>query len=330
MASCTIPACELTVVVPAFNEEGNIEVLYQRLMGVLPACVGSFEILLVDDGSTDATADVAAGLHRQDSRVGLISLTRNFGHQAALMAGLDHARGRAVITMDADLQHPPELLPEMVARWRAGAVVVQTLRKDTGRTPFAKRLTSGAFYWLFKRLTSVAIVPGAADFFLLDRQAVDAINQCRESQRFTRGLLPWLGFQREFVPYVCGERYAGSTKYSLAKMVRFAIDGLFAFSVAPLRVAGVCGLLATGLGLAYLAYALTVRLMTSAAAPGWASLVGTVILMGGVQLTTLWCMGEYIARIAEQTRSRPPYLVGRMLQSEDAGHALQTGEGERR
>ena len=203
----------VSIVIPAFNESGNIEKLYQRIISAVEDCKEKIEILFIDDGSTDSTANVITELNETDPRVGLIQLSRNFGHQAALMAGLDCAQGHAVIVMDADLQHPPEILPEMLAKWRAGALVVQTIRQDAHSVGWFKRMTSKFFYNLFRRLTNVPIDSGMADFFLLDRQCVNTLNKCREIPRFTRGLVSWLGYPREVVLYSCGERYSGRTKY---------------------------------------------------------------------------------------------------------------------
>lgn len=310
---------DLSVVIPAYNEEANLPEIHRRIIAAVENCVDSVELIFVDDGSADRTAELGAELHDRDPRVGLIQLSRNFGHQIALMAGLDSARGNAVVAMDADLQHPPELLPELIARWREGVMVVQTVREDAESTGWLKRLTSHVFYRAMQELTDLAIAPGAADFFLLDRAVVDAINQCRESARFTRGLLPWLGFRRELVPYVCGERFSGSSKYSLRKMLRLALDGVFSFSVVPLRLAGTIGLGAVFLGAAYLLYALCVRIFGQSAVPGWTSVVGVSVFLGGIQLIMLWVIGEYIARIADQTRHRPPYLVSSSIDPLTAG-----------
>ncbi|MBM4048576.1 MAG: glycosyltransferase family 2 protein, partial [Planctomycetes bacterium] len=270
-------------------------------------------ILFVDDGSTDGTDGAVAALHESDKRVGLIQLSRNFGHQSALMAGLDHAKGEAVIAMDADLEHVPELLPELVARWRHGAMVVQTARiypKTVGRL---KRVTSGLFYAAMRKLSSVPLVPGATDFYLLDRKVVEAIKSCRETARFTRGLVSWVGYPRETVTYTSGQRHAGVSKYGLERMLTLGLDAVFAFSVAPIRLCGAAGLMATLIGVCYLLYAAGVRLLGTGAVPGWASLVAVVVFMSGMQLIILWIVGEYIARIAEQTRNRPRYLVHRTL-----------------
>lgn len=303
----------LSIIIPAFNESGNIKEIYRRLISALEHSKEKIEIIFVDDGSTDSTANIITQLNETDPRVGLIQLSRNFGHQAALMAGLDHAHGNAVIVMDADLQHPPEILPEMLAKWRSGALVVQTKREETNSAGWFKRVTSRFFYNLFRCLTDVPIEPGMADFFLLDRKCVDALNRCREIPRFTRGLVTWLGYSREFVHYTCGERYSGKTKYSLRKMVYFAIEAIFAFSVIPLRLAGAIGLVAAILSAMYLLYAVCVRIFGQGAEPGWASLVSTVVFMGGVQLVTLWCIGEYIAQIAERSKLRPNYLINEII-----------------
>ena len=300
---------ELSVVIPAFNEEKNIIELWNRLLPVLEKNTESFEVIFVDDGSEDNTAKKVRELHQQDQRVGLLKLSRNFGHQIALMAGMDQARGKAIVALDADLQHPPEIIPELISNWRAGAHVVQTIRRDLKRIGFFKRFTSKIFYRLIHRLTKVQIIPGAADFFLIDRSVADVLCQCRETSRFTRGLLAWVGFPRDIVHYDCGERYSGSSKYTLKRMLRLALDAIFAFSVTPLRLAGFIGLLATMFALFYLIYVIVVRLLGTDVEPGWASLVALVTFFGGVQLVTLWVIGEYLARIAEEVRKRPSYII---------------------
>jgi dolichol-phosphate mannosyltransferase len=306
----------VSVVVPAYNEEGNVRELFRGIVAALSKTHETFEVLFVDDGSSDSTAERVAAICKADPRVGLIRLSRNFGHQAALMAGLDHARGDAVIVMDADLQHPPDLIPRLIDRWRSGVQVVQSVRQDNSATGVLKRTTSRLAYWFLRRLTNIPITEAAADFFLLDRKALNALNSCREKGRFTRGLVAWVGFQRETVTYNCGERYTGTSKYTFRKMLAFFLDGVFAFSVTPLRVTGLLGLATAVGGLLYLVYVLAVILSGKWRLPGWASLVGVFVVMNGVQLISLWALGEYVARTAENARGRPSYLVDQFLAPE--------------
>ncbi|MDP2895354.1 MAG: glycosyltransferase family 2 protein [bacterium] len=300
---------ELSVVIPALNEESNVDELYRELRVVLEGCVSSFEVIFVDDGSTDRTAQRVRLIHEVDSRVGLIKLSRNFGHQRALMCGFGAARGQAVVAMDADFQHPPEMIPRLVDRWREGAPVVQTVRGDGEGTGLLKRWTSRVFYAVIRRLTGMDIKQAAADFFLADRSVVEVLKKCQERSRFTRGLIAWVGFKRDFVAYNCGNRRHGRSKYTFGRMINLALDAVFSFSVVPLRLTGLAGLVATFLSTLYLAYVLAAKLLTKSATPGWASTIGVVVFLGGVQLVALWVMGEYLARIAEESRQRPPYVV---------------------
>lgn len=305
----------LSIVIPAFNEEGNIRAVYDRLKGVLADCVEDFELFYVDDGSSDGTSRIVEDLHREDGRVGLITLSRNFGHQVALMAGCDRCRGDAVVALDADLQHPPEMIPRMIEQWKAGAMIVQTVRNDGDSVGLGKKVGSWVFYSLFRKFTGLALETGAADFFLIDRTVLLALNDCRDATRFTRGLLTWFGYKRVLLPYTADKRHSGTTKYSITKMMRFALDGILAFSSAPLRMIGGIGVFSTLLSLVYLAYTIYIRIFSKVAAPGWASVVTVVTFFGGVQLVMLWLLGEYLARLVDLSRRRPIYLTSRVLET---------------
>ena len=299
----------LSVVVPAYNEEHNVEPLYERCCEALRGKVDSFELIFVDDGSTDGTSRVIMEIHDKDNRVRLVRLSRNFGHPPALLAGLRAAEGDAVAAMDADLQHPPEALVEMIEKWRQKAKIIQAVREDKEVLPLAKRLTSWAFYKLINAISSIEVTPGAADFFLVDRQVAEILRTCPDTARFNRGMLGWLGFPKESITYQCGVRHSGRSKYSWWTMLRFAFDAVFSFSVVPLRIVGVLGLAATALALAYLVYAVAAHLLLGQTVPGWTSTVATVILMSGVQMCVLSVMGEYLCRIREDVHMRPPYVV---------------------
>ena len=299
----------LSIVVPVYNEAGNVRVLYDRLVSVLEPLALEWELIPVDDGSSDGTLDELQGLQAADPRVRPISFSRNFGHQVALTAGLDAARGAAVVCMDGDLQHPPEVLPELLAKWREGYDVVQTVRTDTAGVGPLKRLTSALFYRLINWLSDTPIEPNAADFRLLSREALDALLQCRERDRFVRGLVSWVGFRRTEVPFIAAERHSGSTKYSVAKMFRLAFDALTAFSTKPLKLATSAGFAAAVLGIAYAAYIGYVRLFTDRAVPGWASLTVSVLVLGGLQLICLGLIAEYIARLLHEAKARPLYIT---------------------
>ncbi len=304
---------ELSVVVPAYNEEEVLRPLYERLRSVLDGAGVSWEIVLVDDGSTDRTRQILEELHREDPRVRAVFLSRNFGHQLALTAGLDHARGRAVVAIDADLQDPPEVIPEMLARWREGLDVVYGQRVERRGESLFKRVTAAAFYRLLRRLTPVPIPVDTGDFRLMDRRVVDELRRLREHHRFVRGMVAWLGFRQGAVRYERAPRLAGETKYPLRKMLRFALDAAISFSFLPLRIATLLGLLTAALCLGYAAFAVVAKLTGAAELPGWASLMVAILFLGAVQLVSLGIVGEYVGRIYEEVKGRPLYVVDRVL-----------------
>lgn len=295
-----------SIVVPLFNEEECVGELITRLTEVMSE--HDYEIILVNDGSTDGTLGAIQEHALQDSRIKFLSFSRNFGHQMALSAGIDHARGDAVITLDGDLQHPPELIPTLIERWRAGTDVVSTVRVSN-RGHRLKELISSVFYWTLRKLSGVDISAGSADFRLLDRAAADAIRSCNEHFIFIRGLVPWLGFSRESIPYEAAARYGGSSKYLTARMAGFALDGIFSFSVVPLRVISLLGLLTIILGAVYGTYSLLVRIFTNQAVSGWTSLVIVILVFSGTQLLSLGILSEYVGRIYEEVKHRPRYIV---------------------
>jgi len=303
------PNPRYSVVVPLYEEEAVLAQLYERLVPVLDGLDGPSEVIFVVDGGQDRSFEIVRELRARDDRVKGLKFSRNFGHQYALTAGLDRARGDAVIMMDGDLQHPPELIPKLVEKWRVGAQIVNTYRESTaGIGPF-KRLTAAVFYGLLNRFGNIRLSPNAADFRLIDRRVADRFRGVREQARFLRGLFAWVGFRQATVPYAAEKRPAGRTKYSTRKMARLALDGITSFSVAPLRLATILGFLVSFLDFAYAIYALVVKLLGRAALPGWASLVIVVLILGGVQLITLGVIGEYIAKIYLEAKARPLYIV---------------------
>ena len=272
-----------------------------------------FELLYVDDGSQDATLDLLRGVQQDDSRVRVIALSRNFGHQTAVSAGLAEALGDAVVVIDADLQDPPGVIVEMVARWRAGVDVAYGVRTErAGETAF-KRWTAKLFYRLIAKLSDVAIPLDAGDFRLMDRAAVDALLAMPERDRLLRGMVAWAGFRQEAVSYRRAERYAGETKYPLGKMLRLAVDGILSFSLLPLRLAAWLGFLAAGVAVLGIGYALVRRLFTDAWVTGWTALVIAILFMGGVQLVLLGVLGEYLGRVYGEVKRRPLFFVKERL-----------------
>lgn len=299
----------ISIVVPVYNEEGNLEALFDEIAGSLPD--ENLEVLFVDDGSKDDSLAVIERLAARSSAVRYLSFSRNFGHQAALRAGLAEARGAAVISMDADLQHPPALLPAMLATWREGYDVVYTLRDDSkANNTWLKRMSSRAFYGVLNFLTDLSIEPGTADFRLLDRRACDAVNDQREADLFLRGYIQWIGFRQKGLPYVPDERLSGSSKYSLRRMLSLAGSGITQFSVRPLRLAYVLSLFAFLLALAYTVYALIAG-FSGSTVPGWLSLVSLLVFLQGIQFLLIGLVGEYLGRAFMQAKGRPEYIVAK-------------------
>lgn len=299
---------EISVVVPLYNEEINIEALHSALITSLKSLNRDFEILYVDDGSRDRSFEMIKRLNFGDSRIKGISLSRNFGHQVALTAGMQNACGSIIITMDADLQHPPEVIPLLIKEYYNGYDIVNTRRIDSGKTGFIKKTTSRCFYRFINRIADVSIPESSSDFRLLSRKALDAFLQFGERDRFTRGLVSWMGFRQTVISYECAPRFAGKSKYSFRRMLHFALDGITSFSAKPLRIASYMGLLAFILGIAYAFYAV-VQHITGKTVPGWTSLLVTILLLGGIQLLGLGIIGEYLARIFNESKSRPLYFI---------------------
>jgi polyisoprenyl-phosphate glycosyltransferase len=299
----------LSIVVPAYKEAANLEQLHEELVQSLTLLRCTWELIIVDDGSPDRTWECIVGLQRRDSHVRGIRLSRNFGHQYALLAGLSEARGAAVITLDADLQHPPSLIPSLVREWQEGSKIVHTVRRDCPNVSWVKRFTSKMFYRVFSFLSGVRISPGMADFRLLDQQVVREILKLKESGLFLRGLVQWVGYPNTRVEYDCAERFAGDTTYSFGHMLRFAWTGITSFSIVPLRLATVLGLLTSLFAFYELLDAVYVKVFTSSAVPGWTSLYVLVSFLFGILFILIGITGEYIARILEEVRGRPRFVI---------------------
>jgi polyisoprenyl-phosphate glycosyltransferase len=304
------PRARLSVVVPAHNEAANIAAVHEAISRTVSGLDVDLELIFVDDGSSDGTGQLVEDVAARDGRVRLIELARNFGHQAALWAGLSAATGQAVITLDCDLQHPPELIPKMLDSWRAGHFIVQSVRDDTADASLPKRVLSRAFYSLINLISDTRIVPGAADFQLIDRTALDALLSLGDQRLFLRGMVSWLGFPRASLHFVAGARAGGASSYTWRRMIGFAIDAITAFSVTPLRMAFYGGCVSALLSLLYLLYILN-RLFAGATVEGWTSLMVALLFFSSAQLLTLGIIGEYIGRIYDQTRGRPRYLIKR-------------------
>lgn len=302
-------AVKLSVVIPCFNEVAVLPATQQRLVKVLESITPEFEILYVDDGSIDGTLELLKQLVEVSSRVRVISLSRNFGQQVAITAGLEHARGEAVVILDADLQDPPELITQLVAKWQEGYEIVLAQRTARAGETETKQFTARLFYKVLNLLSEVPIPENTGDFRLLSRRVVDALNALPERDRFLRGLSSWLGFKTCSVPYEREARAGGSSNYTSQKMVRLALDGLLSFSIRPLRLATLLGFLSGFVALLGIIYALVVRLFTQQWVSGWTTLMLAVLFMGGVQLVCLGIIGEYVGRIYYEVKRRPLYVV---------------------
>jgi glycosyltransferase involved in cell wall biosynthesis len=301
----------LSVVVPVHDEQETLEELVRRLLGVLDDLPGmTGEVILVDDGSRDMSYPLMTQVARREPRVKVVQLSRNFGHQVAITAGVELARGDAVIVMDSDLQHPPELIPEFVRRWEEGFDIVYGVMQERSEDWF-KRATARAFYALLRRMTKVEMPAAAGDFRLIDRVAVDAFVSMRERDRYVRGMFAWLGFQQTGIDYVPPPRYAGHSKYTVRRMARLAFDGIFSFSIYPLRVVLMAGLVVSLASFVVGIATLISKLAGAYVVPGYVTLVVVITFLSGIQLVVLGGIGEYIGRIYEEVKRRPLYVVRR-------------------
>jgi dolichol-phosphate mannosyltransferase len=310
----------LSVVVPLYNEADNVDELLRRVRAViagLSAAPAAHELILVDDGSRDATLEKLLDEAHRDPRIRVISLSRNFGHQIAATAGLDAARGDAVVLMDGDLQDPPELIEEFLAKFREGYDVVYATRKHRHGESRFKLLTAALFYRTIRRLTNVSIPVDTGDFRLMSKRVVAALRDSRERHRFIRGLVSWVGYKQTGVEYERAERHAGESKYPLSKMIRFALDGITAFSEIPLRLATWFGFVVSAVAFLYALYEVGLRVFTGYNLPGYTSTIFAILFLGGVQLITIGILGEYVGRVYDEIKGRPLYLV-----AENAGTGL--------
>jgi len=298
------------VVVPFLNEAANLPLLYERLSTALAGEPEAFEVLFVDDGSSDGSADWVAARAAGDPRVKLLRLSRNFGHQLAITAGMDHADGDVVVIMDADLQDPPEVVPRLLERWREGHEIVYAVRVSRSGEAWMKRFLAATFYKAFRRMANVDVPLDAGDFRLVDRKVIEALKQVRELHRFVRGLTCWVGFSQAAVHYERAARHAGVTKYPVWKSMRLAWDAITSFSSAPLRWMTLFGMLVSLAGLAQAVRVVVDRLLyPSSMERGWASLAAIMLFLGGVQLVSLGLIGQYVGRIFEESKKRPLYFV---------------------
>ena len=300
----------VTIIVPCYNEESNIDLLYDRLKKLTDSLSGyDFQILLVNDGSKDNTLSKMQELHETDKTVSYLSLSRNFGKENAMLAGLDYAEGDAVILMDADLQDPPELIPQMLAEWENGYDDVYARRRSRAGETWMKKATAHWYYRILRKFADIDIPADVGDFRLLDRQAVDALCSLRERQRYTKGLFSWIGYNKKELLFDRDPRAAGNSKMNFFKLFGLAVDGITSFSVAPLRLASVLGLIISTVAFLYLLFVIIKTLLFGDPVAGYPSMISIILFMGGIQLIVLGIIGEYVGRIFNEAKGRPEYLV---------------------
>jgi polyisoprenyl-phosphate glycosyltransferase len=300
---------ELSIIIPIYNEELNIRNLYDRLKKVLNGITSQHEFIFVNDGSRDNSIRLIKELAHQDSTIKYINFSRNFGHQIAVTAGLDHCIGNAVVIIDADLQDPPELIEEMYHKMKEGYEVVYAKRRSRKGEGFLKKFTAKLFYRTLGSLTSISIPVDTGDFRIMHKQIVEVLKKMPEQQKFLRGQISWIGFNQTYVEYDRDERHEGKTGYTYKKMIRLALDGITSFSNAPLKFATLSGFIVSGIAFFIMLYALYSRFILKDYVPGWTSLILSVMFIGGIQLVSIGIIGEYISRISTNIRNRPLYII---------------------
>ena len=300
---------DLSIIIPIYNEEDNIKPLFERLSKVVSQLNIDTEYVFVNDGSKDKSIVLIKELMASDANVRYIDFSRNFGHQVAVTAGLDHCKGKAVVIIDADLQDPPELIIDLYNKWKEGYEVVYAKRRSREGENFLKKYTAKFFYRLLQRITSINIPVDTGDFRIIDRKIVEVLKNMPEQQKFLRGQISWIGFKQTYIEYDRDARYAGKTGYTYKKMIRFALDGITSYSNLPLKFATITGFLVSGITFLMILYALYSRFISKDYVPGWTSLMLAVLFIGGVQLISIGIIGEYISRLSSNIRNRPLYII---------------------
>ena len=302
-----------SIVIPVLNEEKVLNELYKRLTKVMTDIGESYEIIFINDGSTDNSLKIMKQLQTHDKRIKIIDFSRNFGHQIAITAGIDFTSGDAVITIDADLQDPPEVIPDLIKKWKEGYEVIYGIREKRKGENFFKKITALIFYRLINKMTMINMPPDSGDFRLIDKKVVNNLKNIRENNRYVRGLTYWIGFKQIGVPYERDKRFAGKSKYPIKKLFKLAYDAIFSFSNFPLKIATYFGFIVSFLSFLYLIYALIIKLFTNSVIHGWTSLMISILFLGGVQLICLGIIGEYIARINDEVKKRPLYIIKEII-----------------
>lgn len=304
----------LSVVIPCYNEGENVPLLFARLLPALEGLGVPFEVICINDGSRDDTLDRLLEMQKGESRLRIIDLSRNFGKEKALSAGLTHSRGLAVVPMDADLQHPPEAIAHMLAKWREGFEVVFARRDARTGQGLSEKIFAKGFYWVFDHLSDVRLPREVGDFRLMDRKVVDTINQMPERSRFMKGIFAWVGYRQAEIIYHQGERAAGTTKFNSLKLLGFAFDGLTSFSNFPLRVWGWVGAMVSSLAFLYIVFRLIRTMIWGVDVPGYESTLMSVLFLGGIQLLTLGIIGDYLGRVFDEVKGRPLFIVRQLYE----------------
>ena len=300
----------ITILVPCYNEEAVLQQFYERVQSVITNITDyDFRYLFVNDGSTDSTLDILRNLRACDSKVHYIAFSRNFGKETALIAGFDHIDSDAVVVMDSDLQHPPEMIPEMISWWQKGYKDICTKRISRDDEPPLKKFSSKLYYKILQNMTNFAIQVNVGDFRLLDRQCVEALKLFRESQRYTKGMFSWIGFEKKEIPYQPESRAAGQSKWNYFKLVNLAIEGITSFTILPLRIASLLGCILAVTAMLYMFFVIAQTLLYGGDVPGYPSLISVILFIGGVQIFFLGIIGEYLGRIFNETKHRPLYLI---------------------
>ena len=312
----------VTLLIPCYNEEESIPFMRDALLQLMNDNTRyQWEVLFINDGSRDRTLSLLEHLHQQDKRFCYVSLSRNFGKEAAMLAGFDHARGDAVIIMDADLQHPPQVIPQMLAAWEEGYDDVYGKRLSRGRESWLRRKLSMSYYRLLQRMAHVDILPNVGDFRLLDRRCIEVLKQLRETERYTKGLYCWIGFNKKEVPFETQDRVAGKSTWSYRQLIGLAIDGIMSFTTAPLRISAILGIVVSIIAFIYMCVVLAKTLFWGEPVAGYPTIVVLVLFLGGVQLISLGIVGEYLGKTFMEVKNRPVYVVDKMALSDNPSEA---------
>lgn len=300
----------ITILVPCYNEEASLPRLYDALSALMnQEKQHLWEVLLINDGSKDHTIDIIRQLHEQDSRIGFINLSRNFGKEAAMLAGFDYANGDCVVIMDADLQHPPTVIPDMLKEWENGYDDVYAKRTTRGKEPWLRKMLTLCYYRMLQRMSDIEILPNVGDFRLLDHKCVEALRQLRETQRYTKGMYCWIGFKKKEILFEQADRQQGQSSFNLWKLLKLSMEGITSYTTSPLRISTILGLLSSLLAFVYMCYILVDTLVFGEPVRGYPTIMVTVLFLGGAQLLSLGIIGEYLGRIFHESKQRPVYLV---------------------